>query len=865
MKRLFLKLGAIFVAFIFSAVNFSTVVVKAAPVINLQSEEIIEEAGEYKSVSGLSGITRVSNLQVINLEQPKAGDILDTRATVLADGGYFWEIPVVWVDEEGKISYICLPGKTYRPVLAFFVPKNVEIVGVDGGSGYSLRLPEFLDDIFTPEKTLLIASENYGLTFIMSTDLAYVYSAESQDTLQASASISSNIVSSNEIIGFFNDPSSNNILNFQDYVSNNTVSENTEDESSIASDSGNGESGSSDGKSGSSSGSGGNIIPFVKDLVALHCSSRTIEAYGRDNLNSLLNLIVNVIEPQAVLQLNTGFNAYSTGAKSGAIGKEIGLYVYSSRYKEDSSKDISGAVAYVDARYLDSEYSVYGYYIGINVESLYERDPETNEYVFVEEELVNLNNTVVHELMHAYMDDYTRTGMMGVYSDGAGNNEYPLWFIEGISTTVENAYVYHSDLFNKMMDSNASVDENRYTVESLLSYYNSTSTKASISTVKQYYNGYNNRASAYVSGYLATIYLANLANDKYNDTPAKHETENGYYYDSASIRNGLNIILKALHEGVSLNEVINTISNEKYADTADFQDKFLTDNNGEQDDSVAFCVELLNYLDYVSTTVLSDVEGADRANGSILLPFDTAKTSAIDTTKTNTPKQSAFAISDSKDYVESTVDNDEAIKSAGLRTTGDGSEPRSIIDQNAAKPALDNADVDSDEETDNSDADEEKDNLIADETDTGDEIAENVSEAGVEMAEAANNLDDKTDALTDNDTTDEGLDISENDTEKATDVDSENSSEIVDDTSIDNDRNTTEGEVQIPQPEPTVTLEPAPKPEPESADTSETTAPTEPAAAPEPEPQAVQPEPTRDPDITPLKVETPVAEVQSGD
>ena len=149
-KKSISRILGLFLVSIFLFTNIYSISVKAAePVITFQNKtEEAESADEVlRNVNQRIGKTKVSNLRLINLEQPKAGDKLDTRATVLADGGLFWEIPVVWIDEEGKASLICLPGKTYKPVFAFFVPTNVEVVN-DGENGYSLRLPEFLDGIY---------------------------------------------------------------------------------------------------------------------------------------------------------------------------------------------------------------------------------------------------------------------------------------------------------------------------------------------------------------------------------------------------------------------------------------------------------------------------------------------------------------------------------------------------------------------------------------------------------------------------------------------------------------------------------------------------------------------------------------------
>ncbi len=691
-KRLISRALGLFLAGAFLFSNVYSVSVKAAePVITFQNktEEAASSEDTLRNVNQRIGKTKVSNLRLINLEQPKAGEKLDTRATVLADKGLFWEIPVVWIDEDGKASLICLPGKTYKPVFAFFVPTNVEVVN-DGENGYSLRLPEFLDGIYTSDNIIMVGSAAYGITYIVTTDIAE--NLGNQSALMDSTGALSNILSDNDIQNFFSTTSRDNIRNFVDYTAERERQQAEEARNNSASTSQPGTQNVAP-SSGTESGSGSSESddepidpPVVKDLVKLHCSNACIEGYGTEKLNKVLNLIINVIEPQAVKALYTGFNTYSTGAKSGAIGKEIGLYVYSTAHTDGSQKDLKGAVAYVDGNYYapNNTCDDYRYFIGVNVESLFEKDKDTQEYIFKENALTELDNTMVHELMHAYMDDYTRVGMMGVTIDEK-NNKFPTWFIEGTATCVDNAYTYHYDLFDNMADKNRAEGASKYTEDSLLTYYSTDQgDKAghpSIDYSLGKYNENNNRAADYVSGYLATIYLASLANDRYSSDKVKVENAetNTFYMDSAAVRNGLNTIIDYLYKGVSLDEIVKTISGKEYENVEDFQKKFLTKTNETKDPSIDFCLDLLNYLDYATTEVIKDPEGNKRANGSILLPFDTKETSSIDDKATAVESIGLLVITDSNDAVKSTVDNAEALKSAGLRTTG--TSENSVIDE----------------------------------------------------------------------------------------------------------------------------------------------------------------------------------------
>ena len=95
-------------------------------------------------------------------------------------------------------------------------------------------------------------------------------------------------------------------------------------------------------------------------------------------------------------------------------------------------------------------------------------------------------------------------------------------------------------------------------------------------------NGVGNTASAYVSGYLATLYLADLANIK-NTGASAIILKDGSVDDVSTekLRMGLNSILERMHKGETFDQIIADISpadasgKKLYKDTADFQNKFI--------------------------------------------------------------------------------------------------------------------------------------------------------------------------------------------------------------------------------------------------------------------------------------------------
>lgn len=206
-------------------------------------------------------------------------------------------------------------------------------------------------------------------------------------------------------------------------------------------------------------------------------------------------------------------------------------------------------------------------------------------------------------------------------------------------------------------------------------------------------NGVGNTASAYVSGYLATLYLADLANIKSTGSSAI-VLKDGSVDDVSTekLRMGLNSIFERMHKGETFDQIIADISptdasgKKLYKDTADFQNKFIKGTptnlpNGttswelEGDKSSSgFVADYLNYLNYVS-----NLPGRNyTANGSILLPVDVDRGSALDYSKQASSE--CLKIVESNREVPSTVPDSVAFASGGK------SDPDSSVKATSSKP-----------------------------------------------------------------------------------------------------------------------------------------------------------------------------------
>ena len=418
--------------------------------------------------------------------------------------------------------------------------------------------------------------------------------------------------------------------------------------------------------------------PIKEDPVLTYCSKSAIDHLGYDNMAMIYNLISDDILPQVVSQLTTAFPTFIETDGGKAIGERIGLVIYTSEFP-DSVASSRESLAYVSGFPLGTEN--YICMLGVNVLTLFEKDPKTGTYTFKESERTNLENTVIHEMMHAFMNDYVRAG-----NTTDKTNNYPGWFCEGIASAVENVYTFRYDQYSKIYGySRGNGESAEVSTDDLLKFYKEYSEVYPVESGPTHVpdigtsDDDGNRISAYTMGYLATLYLSYLAQA---DNPTDYSS-----FSAGEFRTGLNTIFSLLHSGHTLDEVISSISGGMYKNTDDFTAKFVKGENGDGTNgkgesvtaevSLGFCVSYLNYLGEV-TTQLQKTDSNATANGSILLPLDTAEKSPI---KAQAPEgakenQQYFNIyrdpsieEEDQPYVYSTVDPAIAYQSGGKTHT----------------------------------------------------------------------------------------------------------------------------------------------------------------------------------------------------
>ena len=628
----------------------------------------------------------LSDITIDQVDAPKAGMQLDDTATVQAAGGEQWDIPVLWVSESLQICTQASEGESYLPVLAFFVPQEYSVLG----SGFTVTLSSSLTKLFGGREIISVYDSSTGIAYILPASLRDLFAAQRGNVASEESAVETE-EASNVAVAPANVPA-------DDRQSDQEDGQPQEPEPEIGRQSG---------------------------LIDIYCSQTARDAFSDEDLEYLLDLVINKLQPQAVELLLEKFPAFRAAADMGQIGREIGMYVYYEKGDKDGVPEHEDsptqALAFVAKDAIQEGDDVkFCYFLGIELSSLVKkdyldnpiRDEQTGKLVLMRAgaNMRTFENTMVHELFHAFMDDYNRTGMLGAtnlrdaLTDREGNwpseelaelydqTAYPKWFVEGTASAVENVFQYRYSYFDTLRTGTFDgVSADDYSAEMILkSYLNAKDsdgedlcfdlayaagiTKASGTT-------YPVAASRYVSGYLATVYLSELAARKTTGSSVIQD-EKGITVSSERIRLGLNSILERMHNGETLDQVIGDISpvdeggTKRYADTKEFETEFIKGpvTEGESGStcegdygagaSLEFMTTFLQYLNDLDTNTKS----GDGVNGSILFDFQTDFESPLDGSKEATSDY--FNIVESNRYVESTVPNEVALAGGGMSRSG---------------------------------------------------------------------------------------------------------------------------------------------------------------------------------------------------
>ena len=112
----------------------------------------------------------VSDIHIGGVDTPAAGTQLDDKAQVTTAENEEWDIPVLWVRDD----LVIMPdtakadeGRTYLPILAFFVPDSYALQGSD----CKVTLAEDLAALFGTDEIVSVYSQGTGITYILPASL----------------------------------------------------------------------------------------------------------------------------------------------------------------------------------------------------------------------------------------------------------------------------------------------------------------------------------------------------------------------------------------------------------------------------------------------------------------------------------------------------------------------------------------------------------------------------------------------------------------------------------------------------------------------------------------------------------------------
>ncbi|MBR2683632.1 MAG: hypothetical protein IKE22_10260 [Atopobiaceae bacterium] len=617
------------------------------------------------------GQETVSKIVIDDVDAPKAGQPLDDKAVVSTAEGKSWDIPVLWVSDALELATQAEEDTSYLPVLAFYVPNDYAVEG----SSYQVTLSDSLTKLFGGKEVISVYDESTGVTFILPASLRdFFFPKQEQSGLSADDSAL-----------------------YEQYASDQDAT-------------------SEDGPQSPS-----------RTLVDIYCSQTARDALTDDDLEFLIDLILNKLQPQAVELLLDSFPAFRAAADQGEIGTQIGLYIYFEKGDQDGrpehewSQPNALAFVYADPVLVGDEVQ-YRYMIGVDAKSLVKVDkdnnpvinPATGKYQIDRDgdAMRTFENTMVHETFHALMDDYNRTGMAGakdlrnVLTDEDGNItdeklvelyntiHFPQWFIEGTASMVENVYQFRYDDFTLLRADSSQPSgydpaHGAFTRRLLENYINGEKDGKPLYYDLRFARGYdddNNPLSSddvvnsrYLSGYLASLFLGEMAARVDDSIGTSITTSNDQLsISSGNIRMGLNNILERMHNGETLDQVIYDISpvddagKKCYTSTDDFQLKFIKGvHTVNEEGGKTYYGDKGNgcSFNFVATFLdyLLDLELAGgreyKPNGSAIFAFDEDFETPLDCNKESS--SDFLQIVESNELVESTVPNSTALAGGG--------------------------------------------------------------------------------------------------------------------------------------------------------------------------------------------------------
>lgn len=282
-------------------------------------------------------------------------------------------------------------------------------------------------------------------------------------------------------------------------------------------------------------------IIYMQDSIQTTQTANGNPTNTNPKYNQLKNSLKTEIVPNAVKEIIAAFSPAYDFLNNSSIG--IGLALGGNNYPGLSSSTLAyvrfGHYAYSDGTVDPSRLE---YQLAVNIDKLQidnagNLDPDSRK---------KLEVTIVHEMMHAFMDEALTNGMTGTVDGKHADDRFPKWFIEGMAQAAAGGYYDGNDWVNGSLGINTSSTDNFIS-----------------SRLQANALGGSGNASNYGTGYLACMYLGYLAG--------------GQNMNAASMKTGLGKILGEIRDGKSLQDVI--IEQTKKTSITHFENSFAKDAN----------------------------------------------------------------------------------------------------------------------------------------------------------------------------------------------------------------------------------------------------------------------------------------------
>ena len=384
----------------------------------------------------------------------------------------------------------------------------------------------------------------------------------------------------------------------------------------------------------------------ASELVLTYCNKQIMDTYPLDFMEEFLDLFINRLEPQAVNLIRNRVPAFRDApeqAFSDSTGLELSVGAYypmSSIMTNSMESNLEVVLPYFFARNEEGEYGIAS-----------------------ERKHLELNSSVIHEMVHMFMYDYDRNGNTsigivdedgkrtvpgygvidsGTYWDIYYYYRYPDWFIEGTACLAAGRFAVEEPYYKDYGLLTEDVFSSHITPEALAEVFIKKAGRLNNYSLE----GEN---AKYSFASIAIAWLSDAQRQADGHGPAVVFGTDGEIVsvDEAALMDGFSRILERMHLGEPLDDVIRRVSQAKYLDTEDFGSHFICgDENGTDWETAAFAAAWLNYLVRLSN------EKGYIVSGSLICGLASNDLENLDW---NRREQAAFYQIIDNDYVPSSV------------------------------------------------------------------------------------------------------------------------------------------------------------------------------------------------------------------